>query len=187
LKEEVKLLVLSKRKSVIINMKTDLTFHNASIHDLDKIVDIYNSTIPLRTVTADTEPVTEESRLNWFNAHNGKEYPLWIVKKGDAIVAWVSFQPFYGRPAYKATAEISVYLDEKCRGKGYGKVILKHAIEQCPKFRIKTLLGFIFANNHPSIKLFNTMGFMEWGNLSNIAEIDGHELSLKILGMRVAQ
>ena len=112
-------------------------------------------------------------------------YPLWILKKEDIIIGWVSFQPFYGRPAYKTTAEISIYLDEKCRNKGYGKEILKYSIEQCAKLKIKTLLGFVFSKNYPSIELFSAMGFMEWGNLLNIAEIGGGELSLKILGMRV--
>lgn len=37
------------------------------------------------------------------------------------IVGWLSFQDFYGRKAYDITAEISIYLDEKFRGRGYGK------------------------------------------------------------------
>jgi len=163
----------------------NLIYQNADIHDMNEIVRIYNSTISLKTVTADTESVSIESRLSWFYAHNKDVYPLWIVKKEDIIIGWVSFQPFYGRPAYKTTAEISIYLDEKCRNKGYGKEILKYSIEQCAKLKIKTLLGFIFSKNYPSIELFSAMGFMEWGNLLNIAEIGGGELSLKILGMRV--
>ena len=44
------------------------------------------------------------------------------------IIGWVSFQPFYGRPAYDATAEISIYLAPLQRGKGYGKSILQYCI-----------------------------------------------------------
>ncbi|MFN5802122.1 MAG: GNAT family N-acetyltransferase, partial [Burkholderiales bacterium] len=34
--------------------------------DLPAIVDIYNSTVASRMVTADTEPVPLESRFMWF-------------------------------------------------------------------------------------------------------------------------
>jgi phosphinothricin acetyltransferase len=101
------------------------------------------------------------------------------------IIGWVSFQAFYGRPAYDATAEISIYIDPIERGKGYGKKILQYAMEQAPSFGIKTLLGFIFAHNGPSIELFFKSGFEEWGHLKNIAEIDGKEISVKIVGKRL--
>ena len=46
----------------------------ASEADLPAIVAIYNSTVPSRMVTADTEPVTVESRLAWFR-EDGKQGP----------------------------------------------------------------------------------------------------------------
>src|SRR6266581_575295 len=38
----------------------------ATRNDLPQIVEIYNSTIPSRIATADTEPVSVESRVHWF-------------------------------------------------------------------------------------------------------------------------
>ncbi len=99
-----------------------LTYRNALLTDLPSIVAIYNSTVPSRLVTADTEPVSVESRLPWFEAHNAHKRPLWVVEDGEKnIVGWVSFQSFYGRPAYDATAEISIYLADNRRGKGWVK------------------------------------------------------------------
>ncbi len=46
-----------------------LQFQNATIEDLPGIVEIYNSTIAGRMVTADMEPVSVESKINWFNHH----------------------------------------------------------------------------------------------------------------------
>ena len=99
----------------------NLTFRNAAMDDQPRIVDIYNSTIAGRMVTADTEPVTAESRMKWFNAHEPVHRPLWMVTADGKTIGWVSFQSFYGRPAYNATAEISIYLDETARGHGYGE------------------------------------------------------------------
>jgi phosphinothricin acetyltransferase len=163
-----------------------LFYKNATIDDLPKIVEIYNSTIASRMVTADTEPVTIESRVEWFKKHQPQR-PLWIVNnEQNNIVGWVSFQRFYGRPAYNATAEISIYIDEKERSNGLGKQILEYSINAAPGFGIKTLLGFIFAHNEPSLKLFRHFGFEDWATLPDVAILDGVERSLKILGKRVA-
>lgn len=164
-----------------------LLYRNAAMRDLEKIVEIYNSTVESRMVTADTEPVTAESRIKWFNEHSSDKRPLWVIEDNDTnTVGWASFQSFYGRPAYNATVEISIYLDALQRGKGLGKHVLQHCIATAPAFGIKTLLGFIFAHNEPSLKLFRYFGFEEWATFPNVALLDGVERSLKILGKRIA-
>lgn len=162
-----------------------LNFRNALLSDLPVIVDIYNTTIPGRMVTADTTPVTVESRQNWFQAHTPEKRPLWMVELDGQTAGWVSFNSFYGRPAYDGTVEISIYLHPDFRGKGLGKAILAYAMEQCPSLGVSTLLGFIFAHNEPSIQLFQKMGFEEWAHLPDIAELDGVKRSLKILGKKI--
>ncbi|WP_208644772.1 GNAT family N-acetyltransferase [Mucilaginibacter kameinonensis] len=162
-----------------------IKFRDATEADLSKIVEIYNSTVASRMSTADTEPVSVESRKKWFYEH-GHIRPLWIAENSDQnVVGWISFQSFYGRPAYNATVEISIYIDASYRGQGLGKKLLEHSIAAAPSLQIKTLVGFIFAHNEPSLRLFKNFGFEEWGNLPNIAILDNQERGLKILGKRV--
>jgi L-amino acid N-acyltransferase YncA len=161
-------------------------YRNALTSDLNRIVEIYNSTIASRMTTADTEPVTVESKKAWFNEHSADKRPLWVIEDtSNSIVGWVSFQSFYGRPAYDATVELSIYIATEERGRGLGKSVLQHCIDQAPNFGVKTLLGFIFSHNEPSLRLFKHFGFEEWANLPNIAELDGVERGLKILGKRI--
>jgi phosphinothricin acetyltransferase len=167
-------------------MFEDFTIRDAKISDLTTIIDIYNSTIPSRTVTADLEPISVESRMQWYNDHSPSFRPLWVIESQGEICAWVSFQSFYGRPAYNATAEISIYIHHDFRGKKLGKFLIQKAIDACPKLQIKTLLGFIFGHNEPSIKLFSSFGFEKWAHLPNIAEMDGVERDLLILGKRIS-
>lgn len=162
-----------------------LEFRHATLDDLPRIVEIYNSTVAGRMVTADTNPVTVESRLPWFNVHNTTHRPLWMVNLDGQNMGWMSFQSFYGRPAYDGTVEVSIYLDESARGKGLGKQILRHAIAVAPEFGVQTLLGIIFAHNLPSLKLFMDIGFKEWAHLPEIAVLDGVERSVKILGYKI--
>lgn len=161
-----------------------MIFRDATLEDLPFIVDIYNSTIESRLVTADTEPVSVNDKLKWFLHHNKATRPIWVGCEDDEIIGWISFKDFYGRPAYNGTAEISIYLAEAHRGKGYGKQMLSHSINQCKQLGIHTLLGFIFEQNIASLKLFQNLGFEEWGHLKDIAQLDEKFCSLKILGLK---
>ncbi len=163
-----------------------LFYRNANINDLKKIVAIYNSTVASRMVTADTEEVSVESRQQWFDEHSPAKRPLWLVEdENKNIIGWVSFQSFYGRPAYDATAEVSIYLGPLQRGKGYGRQVLQYCIDNAPSFGVKNLLGYIFTHNTQSINLFLKLGFEEWGHLKNIAVLDGVERSVTIVGKRL--
>jgi phosphinothricin acetyltransferase len=157
------------------------------MNDLEAVVAIYNSTIPSRMVTADTEPVSVPSRISWFQQHTPGKRPLWIVENEDDVVGWVAFHNFYGRPAYDSTAEISIYLHPDQRGKGFGRQVLEHSLLQSKSLGIKNLLGYIFAHNERSLKLFRSFGFQEWGLLPNVAVLDGVERSLVILGKRLSK
>ena len=164
----------------------NIVIRDATVHDRARIVEIYNSTIPSRLVTADTEPVTVESRTKWFEEHNAEHRPLWVLEDAqEAILGWVSFQSFYGRPAYNATVEISIYLDSSARGKGLGRAVLDYSMARAKSFGIRTLLGFVFAHNEHSLKLFRSAGFSDWAYLPDIAILDGVERGLRILGKRI--
>lgn len=166
-------------------MLDKINFYDATVEDLPLIVEIYNSTISSRMVTADLEPVSVTDRLNWFQDHNHTNRPLWVVEYENEICGWVSFQSFYGRPAYHKTAEISIYLHENHRNKGLGKFILQKALESCPRLEIETVLGFIFGHNEPSLRLFSSFHFERWAHLPEIAELDGIKRDLIILGKKI--
>jgi len=157
----------------------------ATESDLPAIVSIYNSTVSTRQSTADTVEVTVESRMEWFRQHIPDKRPLLVHEQDGKVVAWVSFQFFYGRPAYDHTAEISIYVSPECRGKGLGRTLLAEALEITQRLDIKTVVGFVFSHNASSIRLFRSFGFGEWGKLPDVAEMDGKEYSLSILGKRV--
>lgn len=162
-----------------------MIIRHANENDLPAIVAIYNASIPGRMATADLEPVTVMSRINWFNNRSPVKHPLWVLETGGVIAGWLSFQPFYGRQAYHATAEVSIYIATKYHRQGLGKRLLKEAIRQSPNLGLTTLMGFIFGHNEASLKLFEQFGFERWGNMPKIAELDGVERDLVILGLRV--
>jgi len=157
----------------------------AEAADLSAIVAIYNAALPGRMATADLEPISVASRWTWFANHIPTRYPLWVAVSEGGILGWVGLQAFYGRPAYRATAEVSLYVDPAAQRRGIGGRLLAWAIQAGPEAGIKTLLGFIFAHNQPSLRLFQKQGFQPWGQLPKVAELDGVERDLIILGRRL--
>jgi L-amino acid N-acyltransferase YncA len=162
------------------------TYRLARFDDLPAIVAIYNSTVASRMVTADTEPVSVESRHAWFHEHTPDRRPLWVAEEDGEVVGWLSYSNFYGRPAYSGTAELSIYIAEKMRGKGLGRYFLQQAIAFAPSVKVHTLLGFIFGHNEPSLGLFEVFGFERWAHMPRVATLDGIERDLIILGKRIA-
>lgn len=157
----------------------------ATTADVPAITAIYNATIPGRMVTADTAPVTVESRLAWLAAHQQARRPVWVLDDAGAIAAWLSFDPFYPRAAYDGTAMIAVYVAESHRRQGLGRRLVETAAQRAPGLGLHTLLGYIFAHNAPSLALFERLGFVRWAHLPCVAVLDGLERDLIIVGRRV--
>lgn len=164
-----------------------MNIHHATAADLPAIVAIYNAAIPGRMATADTEPVTVEQRQSWFAEFKPASRPLWVaIPEGAATPAgWLSLRSFYGRPAYHATVEVAVYVHPAARRKGIANALLRHAVDVAPSMKINNLLAFVFGHNGPSITLFERFGFARWGWLPGVAELDGVQRDLAILGLRV--
>jgi L-amino acid N-acyltransferase YncA len=158
---------------------------DAAIEDLPAIIEIYNTSIPGRMATADLEPVTVASRMEWFMAHTPDRRPLWVLEVDDKIKAWLSFRSFYGRDAYRHTVEVSIYVSPDYHRQHLGDRLLSKAITITSSLDMKTLVAFIFAHNQPSLNLFKKHNFQQWGYLPQIAELNGIERDLIILGRQV--
>jgi phosphinothricin acetyltransferase len=152
--------------------------------DLPAIVRIYNEAIPGRLATADTEPVTVESRRAWL-LDRGPRHPAWVFERDGEIAGWLTLGKFYGRPAYAGTVEVSVYVAAGAQGAGIATALMNQAVVRAPSLGLATFLGFVFAHNGPSLALCEKYGFARWGELPRVAVLDGIERDLLILGKRL--
>lgn len=159
-----------------------VTFSYAVREELPKIIDIYNQAVPTRISTADTSPVTVESKIIWFESYNQITRPIWVMKIENNIVGWVALEDFYGRPAFKSTAEISLYIDENYQGQGLGQQALDWVFSQLENCEVTTIMAYVFHHNEASQKLFFKNGFERWAHLPSIANMDDELYSLDILG-----
>ena len=106
--------------------------------------------------------------------------------EGEKIAGWLSLSTFYGRPAYDATVELSVYVDAPSRRHGVASLLLEHALAQSPRLGVAKLVGFVFRHNTPSLRLFHRHGFERWGLMPAVAVLDGVPRDVVILGREVS-
>ncbi len=159
---------------------------DATPEDLPAIVEIYNSAVPTRVSTADTEPIPVEARSAWFGEHEPSRRPIWVMEDEGEIVGWLSLSDFYdARPAYHATAEIGVYVHPNHHRKGVGRRLVEEAVRRAPELGLRTLTAGAFAHNEASIRLFEDFGFEVWARFPRVAELDGVERGLVVMGLRL--
>jgi L-amino acid N-acyltransferase YncA len=153
--------------------------------DLGAIVEIYNHAVG-ELATADTEPVSEESRRSWFAGHTAGRRPILVAEDQDEILGWVSLSDHRpGRQAVRHTAEISYYVHTDHRRKGVASQLVQAAIERCPDLEIKTLFAILLEDNAASVRLLERLGFEQWGRLPGVADFDGREVGQLYYGLRV--
>jgi phosphinothricin acetyltransferase len=153
--------------------------------DLPTIIKIYNAAIATRMATAQLTPVTLQERRDWLKQHSPDRHPFWVLEIDRHIAGWLTLKPFLPRCAYRGTAEVSVYVDEKFRRRGVARTLLAEAISSASSLQINAMVGLIFAHNEPSLKLFEQLGFEKWGLLPQIAQLDDVERDLTIVGRHV--
>lgn len=161
------------------------TIREATEADLQDIVDIYNASIPGRLATADTEPVSVESRRAWLRDRDVSRHPLWVLEHQHRIAGWLSIGKFHARPAYAPTGEVSVYVAPAAHRRGLATLLMQQALARAPALGLKTFVGLVFAHNHPSVELCRRFAFETWGHLPRVAVLDGVERDVLILGRRL--
>jgi L-amino acid N-acyltransferase YncA len=168
-----------QRKAAV---RSEMMIRDARDADLPDIIKIYNAAVATRVSTAQLEPVTLETRPNWLKEHSPDRHPFWVLEIDGEVAGWLTLKAFLPRCAYRDTAEVSVYVDEKFRRRGVGRRLLGEAIARARALGINAMVGLIFAHNEPSLRLFEQIGFGKWGLLPGVARLDNVERDLTIMG-----
>src|SRR5690242_2393606 len=120
--------------------RTECTIRRAELRDAAAITKVYNEAILKTTATFDTEPKTEEDRLDWLRSHDD-HHPVFVAEVAGEVVGWASLSKWSDRPAYAGTAETSFYVAEPCRGIGVGRALKEWLIEEARKAGLHTLIA----------------------------------------------
>lgn len=159
----------------------------AEPNDLPNLVKIYNQSIATKQSTAVLNSLSTTERQSWFDEHQNSTRPLIIAvcQSHQQVVAYGSFSDLYPMQAYHISSEISIYVDEIAKGQGIGQQLLKILLNIAPSCGIQQVVAKIFAHNQPSLNLFKKHGFVQWGYLPQVCDMDGFLADVVILGKKV--
>jgi len=96
-----------------------------------------------------------------------------VALRDDKVAGWAALSPVSGRCVYGGVAEVSVYVAEKARGFGLGKLLMEELITASEMEGFWTLQSGIFPENKGSIKLHEKVGFRYLGKRKRIGQLDG--------------
>src|SRR5262245_25906072 len=164
----------------------EILIRGAAETDLPAIVDIYNQSIPAGWSTADTQPIAVADRVEWFRKFDPARRPIWVAEADGRVVATVYLSSFYGgRPAYDATAEVSVYVATSAQRQGIGRRLKEFVIGECPRLGVTTLLSMHFDHNEATRRINESLGFRQMGHLTEIARVQVQKRGLVISALRI--
>lgn len=163
----------------------DVRFRIAQSKDLPTLTTIYNQAIHAHQ-TADSTLFTTEQRQPWFDAHQLKQYPLYVVLLGQQIVGYGTLSKYRGgRGSLRGVVEISYYLEKEFQGHGIGTTLLRFLLVVAKRLEFKHAYALLLDSNLGSVKLLENFGFDRWGHLPEIAERDGTICGQFIYGLRL--
>jgi L-amino acid N-acyltransferase len=157
-----------------------LTIRRAKLNDLPAITDIYNEAIRNTTATFDTNEKTVEQQKEWFEKHDDK-HPIIVALEGEEIIGWASMSAWSDRCAYADTAEGSIYVRARYRGKGVGRKLSVAILKAGREAGLHTAILRIAEGNDASIKLAESLGFKHIGVMREVGHKFGKLLDVYLM------
>jgi phosphinothricin acetyltransferase len=146
---------------------SEYVVREATTADLRAILDIYNDAVLHSTATFDLEVRSWKEQRQWFAEHRSP-YRVLVAALGDTVAGWGSVSLFRARPAYRFTAEDSIYVQEGFRGRGIGAALLDALIETARERGFHSIMALIDGGNTVSIGLHERFGFREVGTFREV-------------------
>ncbi|MBP3312026.1 MAG: N-acetyltransferase [Butyricicoccus sp.] len=91
------------------------------------------------------------------------EYPYLVCEEDGRILGYAYAHRAQARAAYQWNAELSVYLDRSCTGRGLGRMLYRALIDLLRMQGVKTVYGCVTHPNRPSEALHARLGFAPLG------------------------
>lgn len=135
--------------------------------DWEQVKKIYESGIATGIATFETAAPGWEK---WNNDH--LPFGRLVAVENEEIAGWAALSPISNRCVYGGVAEVSVYVAEKYKGKGIGRLLLQNLITESERNGIWTLQAGIFTDNIASVKLHEKVGFRVIGYREKIGKLN---------------
>lgn len=139
---------------------------NAEDGDIDAITRIYNQAVLRGGSSADLTARSVEQRRAWVQAHAPRDrYPVVVMEYDGMVVGFGSLSAFHERAGYDGVAELSYYLDERWRGRGWGQRMAQWLVHAAVQRGFSHATAIVFDDNEASKAVLRHLGFTCFGVL----------------------
>ena len=128
--------------------------------DLEAINEIYNHYVLESHYTFDDDPLSMDTRREWFThyATTGR-HRLFVALDGQRVAGYASSSRFRPKPGYLTSIETSIYLAPDATGKGAGTRLYETLFKSLEKEDLHRAYAGIALPNPESIALHEKFGF----------------------------
>ena len=144
------------------------TIRPSQTTDIAQITAIYAHHVLQGTGTFETDPPSELDMLQRREDVLGKGLPYLVMVEGDEVLGYAYCNWFKPRPAYRFSAEDSIYLAPQATGRGLGRALLTELCSQAERAGVRKLIAVIGDSaNLGSIGVHRSAGFAHVGTLTS--------------------
>ena len=115
------------------------------------------------------EEVTLEERYAWFDEKIDHGFPIFGAYEGDHLIGYAGYGTWRAAQGYRKSVELTIYVDQKRRGKGIGSKLMQTIIEHAKVDGYHVMIGAIDAANQQSIEFHKRFGFVEVARMPEVA------------------
>jgi L-amino acid N-acyltransferase YncA len=121
----------------------------------------------------------------WDRSHMPRA--RWVATASGEVLGWAALSPVSDRCAYGGVAEVSVYIAPQARGRGIGRALLEHLVQESEALGLWTLQAGIFPENDASVRLHERAGFRRVGLRERLGRLNGVWRDVLLLERRSAR
>lgn len=156
-------------------MTDSLLIRDAIPADLPATLDIYTGYVTDSVATFEEVPPDAHEWEILFRSIVDGGLPFLVAElpaggEGDepTIIGYAYCRPWKTRPAYRYTAENSIYLAPSAAGHGYGRALLEALLIRGAEAGLREVIAVITRSAPASVALHRRCGFVERGTLTNV-------------------
>ena len=146
-----------------------MIIRKAERSDVPAMREIFNEVLRNTNSIYREEEVTLEERYAWFDEKIDHGFPIFGAYEGDHLIGYAGYGTWRAAQGYRKSVELTIYVDQKRRGKGIGSKLMQTIIEHAKVDGYHVMIGAIDAANQQSIEFHKRFGFVEVARMPEVA------------------
>ncbi|HXI13794.1 MAG TPA: arsinothricin resistance N-acetyltransferase ArsN1 family B [Thermoanaerobaculia bacterium] len=140
---------------------TDIEIRPAEIADAGSLARIYNFYIKETIVTFEEEALDAADMVERLLDVQRESFPWLVAVRGGEVVGYAYATKWKPRYGYRFSAEVTVYLDRTCGGRGIGSKLYDQLLPMLKALGLHMAFGGIALPNDASVAFHEKFGFVK--------------------------